>query len=271
MKRLGAARWIVCGVAMVALSSLLAPVSAGAKGSFEGGGSEAAPGVTVTGIGFAPAEAEAAERAVRDARQRATSIARALRLDLGDVEAVELPELTQFGFSRSCPGQGSRGCRRLPAAAAATVTYGIVGGGTGEGTARSIRAHGTASTAVESTDRSRNRSIRRALLTARREIAPRAALAARRSAARAANATDLQLGAIVSVEETLPYYYGTSFYDAALGSFGPGRFCGIVKRPILRRDPETGEREVVRRVRSRRCFVSSPYGVQLTVEYEADV
>jgi hypothetical protein len=271
MKRLGAARWIVCGVAAAALLSLLVPVNAGAKGPFESGDSEELPGVTVTGIGFAPAEAEAAERAVRDARQRATSIARVLGLELGDVEAVELPELTQFGFSRSCPGQGPRGCRRLPAAAAATVTYGIVGGGSGEGAARSIRAHGAASTAVESNDRSRNRSIRRAILAARREIAPRAAVAARRSVARAASAADLRLGAIVSVAEAEPYYYGTSFYDAALGSFGPGRFCGIVKRPIVRTDPETGVRKVVRRVRSRRCFVPSPYGVQFTVEYEADV
>jgi hypothetical protein len=254
----------------VALLGLLASAGAAAKVPVESGASEGPPGITVTGIGFAPTTSEAAAQAVHDARRRAGSIARVLRLDLGGTDAVELPDLARYGAARPCRGREKRsaGCRRAPIAAAATVTYAIVGGGTGEAM-RSIRSHGSASALVEAGDRSRNRAIKRAVLATRRKIIPEAALAAWRSARVAADAADLDLGPIVSVRETVPSYYGSSFYDAALGSFGSGRFCGIVRVPVVRRDPETGVPKVVRRVPRRRCFVPSPYSVSFAIEYEA--
>lgn len=268
---LGAKMWIVWGVGAIALGGSIAPAAV-AKIPVESDAFDGPPGLTVTGVGFAPADPKAAARAVRDAGRRADSIARALHLELGGPEAVELPELMQFGSApRACRGRGKRSdaCRRVPSAAAATVTYAIVGGATGEGAMRPIRSHGSASALIESADRSRNRSIKRAVLATRRELAPEAALAAWRNARVAAKATDLQLGAIVSIRETAPYYYGPSFYDAALGSFDPGRFCGIVRVPVLRRDPETGVSKVVRRIPRRRCFVPSPYSVNFAIEYEA--
>lgn len=270
MEWLGLARRIACGVATTVLLGLFASAAAVAKIPLGDDPAGSRPGLTVTGIGFAPTASEAAARAVGDARRRAGSIARLLRLGLGGTEAVELPELTQFGMARACPGRGRRsaGCRRAPTAAAATVTYAIVGGASGEA-APSIRSHGTASAGIRSDDRDRNRSIKRAVLATRRQLAPEAAISAWRSARVAAAAAEVQLGPIVSVEETVPRYYGSSFYDAALGSFGPGRFCGIVRVPVVRRDPETGVPKVVRRIPRRRCFVPSPYTVNFAIEYEA--
>lgn len=270
MQRLGSLKQIACGVGVAMVLGLLIPAGAAAKVPVEDGPFEGPPGLTVTGIGFAPAASEAAAQAVRDARRRAGSIARALGLDLGGTEAVELPELTQFGVGRSCRGLEKRsvGCRRAPTAAAATVTYAIVGGAAGE-RVRSIRSHGTATAGIRSDHRSRNRSLKQAVLATRSKLAPEAAVAARRSARVAADAAELQLGPIVSVAERSSVYCGSSFYDAALGSFGPGRFCGVVRVPVVRRDPETGVSKVVRRVPRRRCFVSSPYSVSFAIEYEA--
>lgn len=260
MERLRRARRTGCEVAVVALLALLLPAGAEAKLPAEAG-SEPPPGVTVTGIGFGPSQVDAVDRAVGDARRRGAAIARVLRLELGAVEKVELPELTQFGEPRRRrPG---------PTVAAATVTFAIVGGATAvEG--RSVEAHGAASARVQPRNRSRSRSIKRAALATRRTLAPQAAAAAGRNARTAAAAAELGLGAVVSVEEaTAPYYYGVGFYDAALGSFGPGRFCGIVLRPVVRRDPETGEEKVVRRVPHRRCFVPNPYSVRFSILYLA--
>lgn len=272
MDRWRSAAWLGCAVALAAALSLHTPATAEAKFSGEGGASEAPPGITVTGIGFAPANADAVSRAVRDARQRAAAIAGALRLELGKPEAVELPELTQFGNPIACRGRGERapGCRPpSQTAAAATVTFAIVGGASGEAATRTVAAYGAASAPVEPRNRSRSRSIKSAILAARREVTPEAAAAGWRNARIAAAAADLHLGAIVSVAEAIPFYYGTSFYDAALGSFGPGQFCGIVRRPVVRRDPETGAPRVVRRVPHRRCFAPSTYGIQFAVGYEA--
>lgn len=256
MRRLSGARRIVLGA--TAASLLLVPAAA-AKGPMESGAAEAPAGMTVTGIGFAPKSAEAVERAVHDARQRANLIARPLGLDLGAVEGVELPELVQFGDPSS-----------RPTAVAASVTFAIVGGAGGEEDGGWVRAHGSASARVVPRNRERSRAIKRAILSARRTVAPQAAAAALRSARRAAAAVDVELGAIVSVRETTPgYYFAPTFYDAALGSFGPGRFCGIVRRPVVRPDPETGVPRVVRRVPRRRCIAPSTYRVDLEVEYLA--
>lgn len=269
---LSSAGRMVCGVGLLVILSLLVPVGAAAKFPAESGGADTPPGVTVTGLGFARADSEAARHAVADARRRAETVAGALDVEIAGVEEVELPELTQFGLPLSCRGHRQRlpGCRpHRFTAAAATVTFAIGGGSSGEGTVRSVYANGTATAPVEPRNRSRSRSIKRAALAVRRALAPEAATLARRNARTAADAARLSLGAIVSVVEAAPYYYGPVFYDSALGSFGPGRFCGIVNRPVVRRNPDTGVPRVVRRVPRRRCFVPSPYSVHLEIRYEA--
>lgn len=271
MKWLGGAKPTVSwGVAAVLLI-LLSPAGAEAKLPVEGDTSEAPPGITIRGIGYADSDADAARRAVRDAQGRAGQIAAELGLEVGRVEGVELPELTQFGsFNRRCESAERRsGDCRGPVVAAASVTFEIVGGATTEGT-RVVGASAGVSAAVRPRNHRRSRSIKGAMLEARREITPRAATVALRKARSAAGAAGLQLGTIVSVAEApAPYYYGSSFYDSALGSFGPGRFCGIIRRPVVRRDPETGVPRVVRRVPRRRCIFTSRYEVHLEVRFEA--
>jgi hypothetical protein len=262
-------RITLVGAAMAALL-LLAPAGAAAK--FPAGNEdEPAPGLTVTGIGFGRSNADAVKRAVVDAHKRGNSVAAALNLELGAVTNLDLPELTQFG-SPFCPGppERRRRCKRQPQeAVAARVTFAVVGGASGEGSTPAIEAHGSASASIEPRNRTLSRSIKTALSTARRRLAPEAVTSALRSARSAAAAAGLHLGQVVSVAEaTSPAYYGSAFYEAALGSFGPGRFCGISWHAITGRDPDTGDTRVIRRVLRRRCFFPSPYSVSFSIVYE---
>ena len=256
-------------VAIAALgASMLAAVSP-ASGLPPVAESEAEPGISITGIGFARSRADGASsadptavaRAVRNARSRAGTIARALGLRVGEVEKVELRQLSQFG-ERSSAGI---------AGAAATVRFAIVGGATDAEGALDVEAYGAASAPVRPADPDRSRPIKRAVLAARRRVTPEAAVSARGNAATAARSAGLALGQIVSIAEApAPYYgYGSSFYDAALGSFGPGRFCGFYRRAVIRPDPKTGVPRVVRRVPRRSCTFQSRYSLNLEVVYVA--
>lgn len=272
---------------MVAAVGLLA-VPGTALGKFLPFGEDYGPGVTVTGAGFArvaapgrPSErsieraVEAAQptavaRAVRDARRRAAAIAAAAGVQLGELARVELEDTFQrFGQPAERCRRARRGglprCR-VPAftVSAATVTFGIVGGADSEGT-RTVAAYGVASALVEPENPRGDRSIGRALLAARLTVTPAAARSARRNVETAARSAGLGLGRLVSISEQREPY----FYDPALGSFGPGQFCGLVRRAIVRRDPITGERRVVRRVRRRRCYFPRTFSLRLEATYEA--
>ena len=247
------------------------------------------PGITINGAGLArviapnrpsdrsiqrvidAAEPVAANRAVRDARGRAEAIANAAGVKLGEVAKVEL----QDAFERFGPPRGhcrrARRTKRLRCtaprftASAATVTFSIVGGAEGSEDARTVQAYGTDSVAVTPENPRSSGSIRRALFAARLAVVPGATAAARHNVETAAGAAGLTLGPIVSISEQLEPYYG----EIALGSFGPGLFCGVVRRPVFRRDPKTGRRRVVRRVRTRRCFFPGTLSLRLEATYEA--
>jgi hypothetical protein len=115
---------------------------------------------------------------------------------------------------------------------------------------------------VQPRDRRSSPSIARALLGARAAATPAALASARRAATATARAAGLALGSLFSVAEVR-----RSFEDLSVGSFGPGRYCGFVRRPIFRRDPATGRRRVVRRVRARRCFFDRRVAVGLRVTF----
>jgi hypothetical protein len=203
------------------------------------------PGVTITGAGLARAGHEplAALRALRDARRRALAIARAAGLRLGGVTKVELQDtFPQFGerSPRAGPLTGS----------VATVTYAIVNGATGADGAREVSAYGEAWARARPRDPRGNRSIRRALFGARAAVTPRAARAAVSNARRAASAAGLELGPIVSIAQPAEPY----FYDPALGTFGPGRYCAKVRRH------GSGKR---------RCSRASSYNLRLEASFEA--
>jgi hypothetical protein len=163
-------------------------------------------------------------------RAGAVAVAGALGVEVGEADQVELQEVTQFGEPRPCGrrGTGPDRCRSADLeAAAATLTFAIVGGSDGTASGYSVIVPGVASAAVKPSDPRRNQPIKRAELAV----------------------------------DPPP--------DRALGSFAPGRFCGFVRRPIVRCDPETGVSRVVRRVRDRRCVVSHPYTLRLEARYEA--
>jgi hypothetical protein len=262
----------LAGVAALS-GTALAPGGAEAKGLGGERDAEAAPGITVTGVGFGRRDGEATDRALADARRRAAAVAAVLDVAVGAPEAVETPGLTQFGDPRPCRANGHAAavrCARATRAAAAIVTFAIAGGDTGAANGRAVAAEGIAASRVEPRDRDSSRSIKRALLTARRVVTPRAAADAARRARLAAGAADLRLGELVSVSETPPvFYYGPAFYETALGTFGPGRFCGIVRRPVVRRDPDSGIARVVRRAPQRSCYSPTSYSLRFSVSYEA--
>ena len=200
---------------------------------------EAAPGVTISGAGLARAgnEGLAARRAMRDARARASAIARAAGVQLGEATEVELQDAVgQFGPR---PGPFT--------SAVATVTWAIVGGGQTD----AVSAYGDAGVRVRPPKPRSNRSIRRTLLYARAAVTPRAAADAVRTARRAAGASGLDLGPIVSIAQPSD---GGYFYDAALGAFGPGIFCKVFRR---------------RGVAKRRCFRPRVYSLRLEATFEA--
>ncbi|MEZ5078689.1 MAG: hypothetical protein R2725_14755 [Solirubrobacterales bacterium] len=282
-------------IAALAALSLPLPALTQAKGAAGSETSDPSPGITVTGIGFAPigasassgvspasgseqmkrlldaADPTAVKRAVRDARHRSREVARMLGLEVDSPTEVELREISQFGQPRACGRRDGPNCREEKiTAAAVTMTFAIVGGADDSTASSAVSAHGVASLAVKPSDPKRSRPIRRAVLAARRTATPKAALMARREAGTAARSAGLTLGSVVSVSESEPaFYFGPSFYDAALGSFGPGRFCGFVRRPVFKRDPQTGARRVVRRVRRWSCRVPRTYIVSLEIAYEA--
>lgn len=261
------------GALLIALVALSLPAAAGAR-SATSETADAPAGITVTGIGFAGTEASAADQAIRDARDRAAMVAATFGVEVGTIQSVEMPELTQFTrFSQKCEratGRRASLCRRK--AAAAIVTFGIQGGVTGDAeTMRTVSADSTASAAVERGDRPSDKGVKRAIATAREEALESAVAAARQNAQTAAAAAGLKLGPIVSVFEAAPPrsllpFLDLGFRDPLLGFFGPGTYCGISSRPILRRDPKTGKHKIVR-VKRRRCVVPSTYETRVEVRY----
>jgi hypothetical protein len=215
----------------------------------------------------AAARPRALARAIAQARARAQALAAAAGLTLGEVQAVREPDASaELGFEaeqRYCTTSGRPRCRvPLFSAAAATVTFATAQTSAAVAAGRALVASGTDQARVTPHDRRSSASIRRALLAARLAAAPDALAQARRDAASLAAGAGLSLGALVAIAEVRQPYY-----DPAAGSFGPGRFCGTIRRPVFRRDQATGRRRIVRRVAQRRCFFPTETTVTLRVTY----
>jgi hypothetical protein len=267
MRRSTGLRLLAVVAALAALGGSQRAAVATASGLPAVAESEAEPGISITGIGFArngavaaTARSVAVSRALRNAGARARAVAAALGVEVGQVEEVDLREPGQFADHRPS----------TIVAAVTTVRFAIAGGAT-EPAAREVRAYGSAFAPVRPRSSRRSRPIKLALLAARRRVTPEAATAAHTNAAAAAHSAGLALGGLISVSEApAPYYgYGSSFYDPALGQFGPGEFCGFFSRPVFRQDPRTGLPQVIRRVRSRRCAHETTYSLHLELAYSA--
>jgi hypothetical protein len=142
------------------------------------------------------------------------------------------------------------------------VTFAISGGPTSDDDAREVEGTGTAVERIQ-VERQTSPAIRHAVRATRLAVTPDAAEAARRNAESASRAAGIPLGKLFSVVEPSSAGYG---YDPLLGSFGPGQFCGTIRRVIGRRDPETGRFRIVSRKRVRRCFKPAA-AVRLDVTY----
>jgi hypothetical protein len=270
---------LVCAAALAAI-----PVQAHAKGPLVEPDDGPDPrGLTLSGTGLAyvtpparPTDAsirravaaarpQALARGVAQARARARALAATAGLTLGDVQAVtERDAAMDFGVvaERYCTGRRPR-CRvPLYSAATVSVTFATAETSAAVASGRALVADGDATARVRPRTPRSSASIRRAMEAAREAAAPAALTAARVDAARLARGAGVPLGALFSVAEVQP-----SFGDPGAGSFGPGRFCGTIQRPVFRRDPATGRRRVARRVSERRCFFSSTLGVRLRVTF----
>ena len=113
--------------------------------------------------------------------------------------------------------------------------------------------------------RNSNASIAHAVAQAKRAAAPRAIADGRARAADIAALNGLTLGTLLAITEgpsgATPWYF-VGPYGGEEGTFGPGRFCGTIRRTIFRTD-RSGRRTPVRTRSIRTCRVPA----QLAVSY----
>jgi uncharacterized protein YggE len=115
-------------------------------------------------------------------------------------------------------------------------------------------------------DRKSNASISKAVADARAAATPKAIAAGRRRAAALAAATGLPLGALISIAEAPPSPFGFPGTYGEDGTFGPGKYCGLVRAFTVRRDAQ-GRRRPVRGKRHRICRVPSEVAANLTMVF----
>jgi hypothetical protein len=256
---------LALAVSVVAFLALCpAPAFAQYYGPFPPQAEDYGPGITVTGAGFAPLghRDRATARAVGDARRRAEAIAMALGVSIGEAREVELA--SPFDPRPDCKNRTTGRCAPMEALSA-SVTFAIAGGPTDDEGAREVKGTGSAFSRVQ-VERRTSPAIRHAFRATRLAITPDAATTARANAQAAGDATGIPLGHLFSVVEPSTIGYG---YDLSLGNFGPGQFCGTVRRAIGRRDPNTGRFRIIRRERVHRCYKPRA-AVRLDVVYLSD-
>jgi Protein of unknown function (DUF541) len=256
-------RRLVVAVALLAGAAFPGQASAQFGGPFFPPSQEDyGPGITVSGVGFAPVGARdrTAARAMGDARRRAEAIASALGVSIGEVRAAELT--APFDpRPAGCGGRPNRRCSPLDAVNV-EATFAIVGGPTDSEGAREIEGTGIANGPSEPSRRN-SPAIRRSLRAARLEASPAAAEAGLANAQSAAKASGMGLGQLFSVVEPANFYG----YQPLLGVFGAGRFCGFVRRGVFRPDPETHQIRRVRTITKRRCYSPREVPVSLELTY----
>lgn len=128
-----------------------------------------------------------------------------------------------------------------------------------------ITAIGNASVKPVPTDRNDNASIAAAVRRARHEAIIKAVGDARARAALLAGAGGLTLGALIGIADSsqFPYYYGPYGQD---GTFGPGKYCGLVSHYRNTRKNGVFRRKLISRTRACRVprLVSAAEAVTFT-------
>ena len=131
---------------------------------------------------------------------------------------------------------------------------------------KSVTATGSAEVKVKPANRHSNASIASAVKVAEKAAVPAALNAAHAQALIYAGDAGLTLGSILAVSDATNGP-GIGPFFPAYGPFGEGRYCGTVRRAVVKR--VNGKLKVVRTRRQHRCFVPPFAGVTLTVTYSA--
>jgi hypothetical protein len=141
---------------------------------------------------------------------------------------------------------------------------------------KTITAPGTGQVVVKPANRNSDSSIRAAVDAAHRLAIPQAIADARAEAQAIAQASGLTVGAIQAVSEESGGPEGgfgpppfVVFGPFGPGGPGPGRFCGLVPRPIFAHTKRGQRRKLLRVVRHRQCFVPPFAVVRLSVTFTA--
>jgi len=130
-----------------------------------------------------------------------------------------------------------------------------------------ITVTGRAQVEPKPKDKKSNKSIKKAVADARAKAVPLAIADGRRRAASLSQLAGIGLGALIAIAETSPlspYFYAGPFGED--GSFGPGEYCGTVRRPIFKRDAN-GRRKVVGTRSTRVCRIPPYVSSSLTMVF----
>lgn len=120
---------------------------------------------------------------------------------------------------------------------------------------RTVTATGTGQVKVTPADRDSNDSIAAAADKAYAAALPKAIADGREDAQALAAASGLTLGELLSVSDApVAPYYGPFGAGAPLGTFGPGKFCGKIRQPVVKRT-KSGARKIVGHRTRRTCRV----------------
>jgi len=151
---------------------------------------------------------------------------------------------------------------------AAVAAAALVPAAQAQAPAKSVTSSGTGSAAVKPDDRTSNASIKAAVEAAEAAAQPKAIAAAREDATRLAAASGLTLGGIVSVSDVpnVPFYYGP--YSNYTGTFGPGKFCGVVRSSHIKRLANGRIKRVLGK-RHRICRIPPNVTVTVSVTFAA--
>ncbi|MDQ6805941.1 MAG: hypothetical protein M3065_13460 [Actinomycetota bacterium] len=132
---------------------------------------------------------------------------------------------------------------------------------------KSVTATGTFQATVVPAGRHSNASIAAAVAAAQKRAVPGALSKARANAVLYAADAGLTLGSALSVSDAQNGVYGPFGPGAFIGPFGPGQYCGIERRPVLKK---VGGRVKVVRVRKfHSCYVPRFASATLTVTFSA--
>jgi uncharacterized protein YggE len=132
---------------------------------------------------------------------------------------------------------------------------------------RTIVAGGTGQVTVTPKDRKSNDSIAAAVKNAYAAALPKAIADAREEAGELATAAGVTLGPLVTVSNVAAQpFYGGFFAGPEVGTFGPGKFCGTVRTPIVH-TTRSGRRRVVGTRSRHTCRVPSTITRSVTLTF----